>query len=199
MSDAIICRGSFMLGTACRKCAKCIEEMRDYDTKKKYDAAFNTPILARQEINSLKARIRELEAQAAQSVNVKPLEWRPTVIGGDHLRDVALGLDGLVGYEAGVVENYLLVNGRGLGIKQLGTFETIERAKAAAQADYESRILSALEPATITPAEAAKVLIGGESGTPKVVYDACSNRVKAYKFIAALRAIAGDKETDNET
>ena len=86
----------------------------------------------------------EVEAQPEPVVQVKPLEWGSTTVNGKHLRDVAYGLNGLIAYEVGAVEHYVLVNGRGLGLTRLGDFGSFDAAKAAAQADYEKRTLSAI-------------------------------------------------------
>lgn len=85
-----------------------------------------------------------LSAKLQEPVEVKSLEWVPTIISDKHLRDVASGLDGLIAYEVGVEQNYVLVNGRGLGIKQLGNFSSLEEAKAAAQSDYDARVRAML-------------------------------------------------------
>lgn len=83
-------------------------------------------------------------AALQEPVVVKPLEWVPTIISERHLRDVANGLGGLIAYEVGVEENYVLVNGRGLGIKKLGKFPSLAYAKAAAQSDYDARVRAML-------------------------------------------------------
>ena len=106
------------------------------------------------------------------NIKIKPLEWveiRPCqyfearVIG--ILYSVRLGSDGIVRWQAG----------------HMGTWHeapTIEAAKAAAQADYEGRIISAL---TVTPApDAAKVWA----------------LVQAVKELLQIRAVWTDPHND---
>lgn len=81
-------------------------------------------------------------AACCQPVKVKPLEWRNSY---GVLRAKTLFGD----Y---IITRHIL--------KLLSGSEQVhddtEAAKAAAQADYEGRVLAALEPASVTPAEAAK-------------------------------------------
>ena len=65
-------------------------------------------------------------------------------------------------------------------------------AKAAAQADYETRILAAIEPAPVSVREAARVLLDAVRIEP--VHDAIQRSVRPAAFCAALRAIAEGKE-----
>lgn len=81
-------------------------------------------------------------------------------------------------------------------------YETEQAAKAAAQADYEARILAALEPVTVQ--EAARVLLGH---TPKITAKPLAEMSEAMKIdahpaillrglCAAIRAIAEGKDDD---
>lgn len=83
-------------------------------------------------------------------------------------------------------------------------FPTLETAKAAAQADYEARILAAIDPAPVSVREAARVLLGH---TPKITAKPLAEMSEAMKidahpaillrgFCAALRAIAEGKDDD---
>ena len=85
----------------------------------------------------------------------------------------------------------------------LGYFEPSESAKAAAQADYEARILAAIEPA-LSVREAARVLLGH---TPKITAKPLAEMSEAMKidahpaillrgFCAALRSIEDGKDDD---
>lgn len=66
--------------------------------------------------------------------------------------------------------------------------DTPDQAKAAAQADYERRILSALEPAPVSVGEAACVLL--ESLRIQPVAEAIEANVGISRFASALRALA---------
>ena len=85
-----------------------------------------------------------------------------------------------------------------------GEHATLEAAKAAAQADYEARILAAIEPAPVSVREAARVLLGH---TPKITAKPLAEMSEAMKidahpaillrgFCAALRAIAEGKDDE---
>lgn len=112
---------------------------------------------------------------------VKPLEW--TKSGEKHY-----SLD----------YGYLLSRGlQGWSIYYLGNpvatvKQDLEYAKAAAQADYEARILAAIEPAPVSVREAARVLLDAARIEP--VHDAIQRSVRPAAFCAALRAIAEGKE-----
>jgi len=71
-------------------------------------------------------------------------------------------------------------------------FTTEDDAKAAAQADYESRILSALTTSPVTPAEAARVLLA-EINRPATAKDKPDWRYLSRLDMPSLRAIASDK------
>lgn len=66
-------------------------------------------------------------------------------------------------------------------------FDTLEAAKAAAQSDYEARILSALEPGTV--AQAARVLLDNMDIVERV-----TGGIFAVQMQAALRALSGDDQ-----
>jgi len=67
MSDAV-CRGSFALGTACKQCSKCIEQIRQHKIKSSIDAAFNTPSKSLAAIRELTAERDALRAAMQPSV-----------------------------------------------------------------------------------------------------------------------------------
>lgn len=83
-------------------------------------------------------------------VKVKPLEWDDTCgsstgstsIGDYDVDEIEDGLWGMWGAYDGYSSN------------PISTHDTVEEAKAAAQADYERRILAAIEPAPVTLADA---------------------------------------------
>jgi len=91
---------------------------------------------------------------------VKPLEWEET------FQDRGDGSSELSGWEAETpgfsvfytieieVSGFLLRR-QDLDVTELGAFTDPDEAKAAAQADYEQRILSALEPRTSPPEPAS--------------------------------------------
>lgn len=83
----------------------------------------------------------------AAQVTVKPLEWFEVEkyrYGGKYTSE---------GYTIRYIEGFFILDFAGNG-KTVWRFPTLEAAKAAAQADYESRIRSAL---TVTPHDPAKV------------------------------------------
>jgi hypothetical protein len=87
---------------------------------------------------------------AALPSMVKPLEW------------VDLHGDGSL-YQTSnenPIDYHAVINSRGRsGFWYFGLYGTLEAAKEAAQADYKRRILSALDLAPITPAQAVDVLL----------------------------------------
>jgi hypothetical protein len=113
------------------------------------DALGDGSFYQEKDIDAMQARIRELEAQlAAPAVKVKPLVWEEW--GVKHRRVFAAQT--AIGYycvtELFFPETYFQIetpNGKTL------TESTADAAKAAAQADYEARILAATE--TIPVAE----------------------------------------------
>lgn len=80
-------------------------------------------------------------AERAGGVKVKPLEWN------HGYASVMFGGGYLVTYYAGMEEPAKLETRGWWDGEPNGYFKTVDEAKAAAQADYERRILSALEPA----------------------------------------------------
>lgn len=108
------------------------------------------------ECDEAAALIRTLDAELAalreaRGVRVKPLVW---VVGSNEVHAFArsetdLGLYQILSVPTDSDHRLLLPNG------DYKHFASYTSAKAAAQADYERRILAALEPAPVTPAEAA--------------------------------------------
>lgn len=92
------------------------------------------------------------KAGCCQSVRVKPLVWTPRPDGRQWYGHAADGLylsfTAVMSTETGEWSCFLRDFWR--------PFETIEAAKAAAQADYDARILAALELAPVTLAEALR-------------------------------------------
>lgn len=96
----------------------------------------------------------------------------------------------------------------GLGKKSWNVYGTLDgifiqdiasedAAKDAAQADYEAMILSAIEPAPVTPAEAAKVLLSNRAAIAAMVDAAEEAHEKGVSFDVvigrALRAVGRDE------
>lgn len=139
---------------------------------------------------SLLARIRTLEAEnaalrEARGVRVKPLVWKKEIPSANpsYSPNIAWTEFGLIYAN----EHAFWFEGEE-AVKCQGCRET---TKAAAQADYERRILAALEPAPVTVGEAARVLLALDAdGTRRAVHDACAGRVKVYKFDAVLSVLA---------
>lgn len=113
------------------------------------------------------ARIRELEAELdalreARGGRVKPLVWKKEIPSANpsYSPNIAWTEFGLIYAN----EHAFWFEGEE-AVKCQGCRET---TKAAAQADYERRILAALEPAPVTVGEAARVLLGG---IPNPIFD----------------------------
>ncbi|APX88685.1 hypothetical protein BV394_02175 [Brevirhabdus pacifica] len=104
----------------------------------------------------------------------------------------------VMAYSSVVGSGVLLFNERGQMLGQIAFLcqadELREKAFQERLAGVISNAINAAFAATQpTPQEAAKVLLRhDENGGRKEVYDACENRIKVYKFDAALRAIAGE-------
>jgi hypothetical protein len=123
------------------------------------------------------------------AVRVKPLQW-------EDFEGQGAKASGF--YQA----NYLITKWRGRGEFEVAMsypsyqtgfdgerfHPTLEAAKAAAQADYEARILAAIEHAPVSVREAARVLLDAARIEP--VHDAIQRSVRPAAFCAALRAIA---------
>lgn len=104
-------------------------------------------VLAR-DLEDERDRLREALADAAPKV--KPLEWRrrnrAQILAGS-----SLGFSYSIKERGPVLECITMPSSSGLAISSsypvfgVGRYKTLDEAKAAAQSDYESRILSALE------------------------------------------------------
>jgi len=72
------------------------------------------------------------------------LDWTPTVIDGEHLRDVARDFNNKLTYEVGVVpgHHYLMWNAYP-GLCSKGNFPSEESAKTEAQKEQERRWIAA--------------------------------------------------------
>lgn len=129
--------------------------------------------------------IRALPA-VTPAVKVKPLVWRDDGTNG-HETDHAFGF-----YEVYPSPEGDMLSRDGV---DSGVYSSIEAAKAAAQSDYEARIMSALDvmPAP-TLAEAAKVLLAAcdaRSPNQQTMFQAADdNGIGFLAFSAALRRIA---------
>ena len=72
------------------------------------------------------------------------LDWKPTVIDGKHLRDVACDFNGKLTYEVGVSPGHHYLMWRAYpGLSSQGNFPSEEAAKAAAQKEQERRWIAA--------------------------------------------------------
>jgi hypothetical protein len=61
--SGIVCKGSLSLGNACRKCSRCLAEIKRWQAAQAVNSALNTPSSALNEIKALKVRIVELEKE----------------------------------------------------------------------------------------------------------------------------------------
>lgn len=109
------------------------------------------------EVAALRSEIARLTAERdaalAGPVKVKPLVWDGFVAGSYRIDVEKGGIANLWRYSAEMVENEEpeLMQGGYL------TLVSMDELKAYAQADYEARILAALEPQPITVQDAARV------------------------------------------
>jgi predicted nucleic acid-binding Zn-ribbon protein len=72
--SGIACRGSFALGNACRKCSRCLAEIKRWEAAQSVHSALNTPSSALKEIRDLKAKVVELEKElSAPNSNISAL------------------------------------------------------------------------------------------------------------------------------
>lgn len=113
------------------------------------------------DINTLLARAAHAEAALRERVTVKPLEWHDDPFTGSLDAKTPFGSY----YEISHCrDGYVLYH----CYDRIGVFSTLDDAKAAAQADYEARILSAIttEPVTVTDemVERAGAAIAGALG-----------------------------------
>lgn len=130
------------------------------------------------DVKEAATRIRELEA--AQGVAVKPLEWRDNPDKGEG----GLLADGIFGVVYHVQGDAWSLHRRMHWEEAEGT----EAAKAAAQADYDRRILPALSPAPVTVSEAARVLLERIPCDEDAI-DNVQRYARFADFLDALRAI----------
>lgn len=157
-------------------------------------------------MRALSARVAELESQQspAQGMRVKPLEWSffdastwwAETVGGLY-RINERGDGAVILAKDADIMRYIDDNG-----DDWGGWPSIDHAKAAAQADYERRILSAIEPAPTTAQQAAEVLLevmAGDVEWERIGRAGLWNVVNRQTFRAALTAIATQEgETGNE-
>lgn len=124
---------------------------------------FTADDLARllQERDEAAARIRELESELAalreaRGVRVKPLVWEDWSAKHrtNYTADTPFGRYGVMQFHFPDM-HFKIEPPTGKPF----IADTLGAAKAAAQADYERRILAALEPAPVTVGEAARVLL----------------------------------------
>jgi chromosome segregation ATPase len=72
--SGIVCKGSFALGTACRRCSRCLAESKRWQASQAVHSALNTPSSALKEIRELKAKVVELEKElSAPNSNISAL------------------------------------------------------------------------------------------------------------------------------
>jgi hypothetical protein len=115
-----------------KQCAKCYQEWFS-------DIDYSEVVRANLEVMSRRAERAEVElaaARAARTVKVKPLVWERHPMGW---------IAGAMFGPAYIID--VRIKGRVLFVKGINPspqFEAVDAAKAAAQADYEARILAAL-------------------------------------------------------
>jgi hypothetical protein len=137
-------------------------------------------------IASLEAELAEARVQPPAQGRVKPLEWEE-MTATKAMRSICIvGTYCIAHYRGGVFRWWRV----GVGTKHDAS--GVLEAQAAAQADYESRVLSCLEPRPVTVQEAARVLLDHLRIQP--VSDAIEGNVSISRFAAALRAIAQEEE-----
>lgn len=132
------------------QCAQCGCEIRHMQHHKVV-AAWN-----RRALSSARVEVREL-------VSVKPLEWRD--IRATHEAYTLFGGAYIITAYAGMAEPFKLEK-RGFDGSLSTYYRHLDEAKAAAQADYERRVLSALashEPAPEPAKDGPEVVAHGES------------------------------------
>ena len=147
-------------------------------------------------------------APPAPSVAVKALEWQSRGRkNGDTYANSVVGQYS-VGDIWGEIKSLLrtIVDGQD-DDQVLGVHGSFEDAKAAAQADYEARIRSALSAQVQDVAEtyadkirkAAECLLSpDDNGSRKLVYDALEGKVKVYKFNDVLRTLAAPAKQEGQ-
>lgn len=144
------------------------------------EAAYNS---AQSEIARLTA---ERDAALAGVVMVKPLVWfeveLPSRGGGKYTAE---------GYTVRRIEGVWLLDFSGQS-RSDWRFGSADLAKAAAQADYETRILAALEPQPITVQDAARVLLDAHAAVCAKGWKDCTEAERDIFImeVPALRAIA---------
>lgn len=143
--------------------------------------SMDCPIHGEPTTGQICARIRELDAEVAalreaRGVRVKPLMWeafgtmafiaQAPLFGRLRVEQFGRGNTWTVCFSVpGYCDTFLA-----------GEWADADAAKAAAQADYERRILAALEPAPVTPAQAARVLLCDQDAMRTMCRAAASSR-----------------------
>ena len=117
-----------------------LEHVHDLDVALNGDGAAKRPLLI-----DIKQQLLDLIAASkadtiAPGVTVRPIEWQP--YGGIRWKaDTPVGKY-IINPRTGIGDLYVAFNGQPL----VGTYRHADAAKAAAQADYEHRILATLTP-----------------------------------------------------
>ena len=128
-----------------------------------------------------------LKAERAKARKVKPLSWfevEKSRLGGKYTAD---------GYTIRYIEGLWLLDFAGTS-KSAWRFTDLEAAKAAAQADYEARILAALEPdpAVVLMREALRPFAALAEQVDKWGHEdgsTCTHRIKACDIRRARAAL----------
>lgn len=113
--------------------------------------AIENAVVTHPDVKRLRLELKELRAQGGVRVTVKPLEWE-AIDGGNAFRAPAI-IFGWIRIETYTMHSWqVLWSVPGIcNILLPSVFDTPDEAKAAAEADYRTRILSALETEAVEP------------------------------------------------
>ena len=111
-----------------------------------------------------------LAKSALSTSRVKALEWYPTGTGHWHARGLYSS------WQVGPFQGKLSYTGNGASYSKDRLFDSVDEAKAAAQADYEARLLSTHEPAPATVTEVLRAETTAEHLARDMVRGVCQAR-----------------------